>query len=247
MAERVSRRMRNDEMLVTSFGATRLRMELDKIPLWRGDHVPVRQLIDDFARYVYLPRLTGPPVLLEAMRNGLSLMTWEQDSFAYADSYDEPTCRYRGIHHGPRAALSDSDTGLLIRPEVALGQLSTEIPSDEPPSPDESEGSYILKPRKPDEVQDPPITPPDPEPATPPRKARRYHGSVELDSTRIGRDASQIADEVMSHLSGLLGANVRVTLDIEAHIPDGAPDHVVRTVTENSRTLKFDDSGFEEE
>ena len=65
--------MRNDELLVTSFAGTRLRMELDRIPLWRGDHVSVRQLLDDFARYSYLPSLTEPTVLLEAMRNGLSL------------------------------------------------------------------------------------------------------------------------------------------------------------------------------
>jgi len=32
-----------------------------------------------------------------------------------------------------------------------------------------------------------------------------------------------------------------------AEIPAGAPDNVVRTVTENSRTLKFGSSGFETE
>jgi hypothetical protein len=26
-------------------------MELDRIPLWRGDHVSVRQLVEDFASY----------------------------------------------------------------------------------------------------------------------------------------------------------------------------------------------------
>ena len=34
---------------------------------------------------------------------------------------------------------------------------------------------------------------------------------------------------------------------IEAAIPDGVPDNVVRTVTENSRTLKFTSHGFERE
>ena len=63
----------------------------------------------------------------------------------------------------------------------------------------------------------------------------------------MGRDAGRIADEVISHLAGLVGSNVRVTLEIEAEVPDGAPDHVVRTVTENSRTLKFTDHGFEKE
>jgi len=38
-----------------------------------------------------------------------------------------------------------------------------------------------------------------------------------------------------------------VTLEVEAQIPSGVPDHVVRTVTENSRTLKFTSHGFEKE
>ena len=51
----------------------------------------------------------------------------------------------------------------------------------------------------------------------------------------------------VSGLSGLMGANVRVVLEVEADISDGAPENVVRTVTENSRTLRFDSHGFESE
>jgi len=80
-----------------------------------------------------------------------------------------------------------------------------------------------------------------------PAKPKRYHGSVILDSARVGRDAGRIADEVITHLVGLVGSSVRVTLEIEAEIPQGAPDNVVRTVTANSRTLKFTSSGFETE
>jgi hypothetical protein len=35
--------------------------------------------------------------------------------------------------------------------------------------------------------------------------------------------------------------------DDEERIRGGAPDHVVRTVTENSRTLKLTSQGFEQE
>lgn len=77
----------------------------------------------------------------------------------------------------------------------------------------------------------------------------RVHGSVSLDANRVGRDAGgKIAEEVISHLVGLVGANVTVTLEIAAEVPEGAPDSVVRTVTENARTLKFGPgSGFEKE
>ena len=88
---------------------------------------------------------------------------------------------------------------------------------------------------------------PDPPLPTPKLSAKRYHGSVGLDPTRVGKEASQVADEVIAHLAGLLGVDMKLTLEIEAHMPEGAPEHVVRTVTENSRTLNFDDSGFENE
>jgi hypothetical protein len=35
------------------------------------------------------------------------------------------------------------------------------------------------------------------------------------------------------------GSTVKVTLEIEAEVEPGTPENVVRTVTENSRTLKF--------
>ena len=62
---------------------------------------------------------------------------------------------------------------------------------------------------------------------------------------RAPRDAGRIADEIVSHLSGLMNSTVKVTLEIDAEIPSGAPDQVVRTVTENCRTLKFTSQGFE--
>src|SRR5207249_2183265 len=90
----------------------------------------------------------------------------------------------------------------------------------------------------------PPI---DPSPAPRVAKQRRYHGAARLEPLRTTRDASQIADAIVQHLASLPGARVRITIEIEAEIPDGAPDHVVRTVTENSRTLKFESFGFEEQ
>jgi hypothetical protein len=66
-------------------------------------------------------------------------------------------------------------------------------------------------------------------------------------AARVGRDAGRIAEEVISHLAGLVGSEVVVTLEIEAELPAGAPEGVVRTVTENCRALKFTTHAFEEE
>src|SRR5690606_9021434 len=51
--------------------------------------------------------------------------------------------------------------------------------------------------------------------------------------------ASRIAEEVIAHLTRLAGSDVSVTLEIEARVPGGVPANVVRTVTENGRTLRF--------
>ena len=234
LAVRASKKLKNDELLVTSLGSARLRMDLDKVPLWRGDHVAIRQLVEDFGRYLYLPRVRDPEVLLGAIRGGFSLLTWEKDSFAYAESYDEGAGRYRGLRGGQQVLVVDADApGLLVKSEIARKQLDAETK----PEPTPTGGPE----------QPPPEPRPD-QPTTPEAaKPKRFHGTVELDPERVGRDAGRIADEVISHLSGLVGANVKVTLEIEAEIPNGAPDNVVRTVTENSRTLKFTSQGFEKE
>jgi predicted AAA+ superfamily ATPase len=243
LAVRASKKLKGDELLITSFAATRLRMELDRVPLWRGDHVAIKQIVEDFARYLYLPRLKDSAVLLGAIRDGFGLLTWERDSFAYAESFDENAGRYRGLRGGQIVPLADSDAPeLLVKGVTARKQMDTEIVKapvgGPPPGPTGQQGGT----KEPGGVTAEPGKPV-PSAAQP----KRFHGTVTLDATRVGRDASRIADEVIAHLSGLVGATVTVTLEIEADIPSGAPDHVVRTVTENSRTLKFTSHGFEKE
>jgi predicted AAA+ superfamily ATPase len=247
LAARASKKLRSEELLVPSLAGTRLRMELDRVPLWRDDHVSVRQLAEDFARYPYLPRLRDPQVLSTSIQDGMGLLLWHQESFAYADAFDETTRRYRGLKCGQRAdVFHDTGTGLVVHPDAARKQqqadeaaaAATSISSNDPGGvsspidrPAVGSGTGISTPA----------------PATGPLKPRRYYGTVTLDASRVGRDAGKIADEVIAHLVGLVGSTVTVTLEIEALIPNGAPDTLVRTVTENSRTLKFKTHGFEQE
>jgi len=243
LAVRASKRLRNDELLLTSLAGTRLRMELDRIPLWRGDHVQVRQLVEDFARYVYLPRLKEPAVLVRAVRDGVSLLSWEQDGFAYADSYDEATGRYRGLRYGQNLSLSDSDPqGLLVKPEAARRQIQAEqstVPAPMGVAPSAAAGGTAPAGGEP--------TSPTPTgaPETTAALPKRFHGSVALSPLRLGAEAGRIAEEVLAHLSSLPGAQVEVRLEIQVTVPQGVPEQVTRIVSENCRTLKFTSHGFE--
>jgi hypothetical protein len=238
LAVRASKKLKGDELLLTGFAPSRLLIELERVPLWRGNHVEVKQLVQDFARYLYLPRLRNPAVLLTAIHEGISLVTWQHDGFAYADSYDEVANRYRGLRAGTLVSLTEDAAGLLVKPEVAMKQLNAEKAPETPK--DKKEGvedpdDKIRDGKQPD--------PPKPSAAQP----KRFHGTVALNPTRVGRDAGQIAEELICHLTGLVGSDVKITLEIEANMPSGAPENVVRTVTENSVALKFISHGFEKE
>ena len=230
-------RIGREDLALPRMAATILRLHLDQVPLWRGDHVPVRQLAEDFATYLYLPRLKAPAVLADSVREGVGLLSWTLDSFAYADSYDEAEKRYSGLRAAVGVETTPDDHGLVVKPDVASAQLEREAPSPADPVPGvEDERAPVPEDdgdRPPEEDERP--------------RARRFHGSVNLDPQRVGRDAGQIAEEVIAHLVGLVGSDVRVSLEIEADMPEGAPDRVVRAVTENSRQLKFSSHGFEAE
>lgn len=238
LAVRASKKLRGDELLITSFAGTRLRMELDRVPLWRGSHVAVRQLFEDFAKYLYLPRLADSAVLAGAVVDGLKLLTWRHDSFAYADSYDEAAERYRGLRGGELVSVSEaSASGLLVRADVAQKQMEADVPINPPGPIAPGGGGGVERPGGgtgdgPGKSPDKPVM-------------RRFSGSVELDVTRVGRDAGRVAEEVIAHLSSLVGAEVTVTLEIEAAVPSGVPEDKVRIVNENARTLKFQHQAFE--
>jgi len=246
LAVRIVKKLRHDESLIFSMSSVILRKHLDDVPLWQGDHVSIRQLVEYFCRYLYLPRLNSADVLIQAIQDGLKSLTWRTDTFAYADAFDEASKRYKGIQAGQLVHLMVDSTGILVKPDVAAAQLEAEIASVNAGNGRPVEKAPVGVSPDPDPSG---LFTPEPSDGAPPAEklARRYYGTVTLDSTRVGLEASRIGEAVVAHLAGLDGAQVKITLEIEAYIPAGAPDHVVRIVTENGRTLKFGNQGFERE
>jgi hypothetical protein len=58
---------------------------------------------------------------------------------------------------------------------------------------------------------------------------------------------ASLSAEVIQHLTSLIGAEVEVTMEIQARVAEGIPENVVRTVSENCKTLKFQTQGFEQD
>jgi len=239
LAERVSVKLRHDDLLRNRLAPSTLRVELDNVPLWRGNHVEVKKLVEDFAKYLYLPRLTAPHVLTEALVEGVTMTSWQIDGFAYADSYDDELKRYRGLTVGKLLTLDTDDHGLIVKSEVAAVQMAkdAEIAAAKVGAQKPSESAVIGSVRN---NQNQGATQPEQ-----PKLPTHFHGRTSIDPMRINRDTARLAEEVVQHLTGKLGAKVEITIEINATIPDGVDANTSRTVTENCRTLKFDYFDFE--
>ncbi len=228
--DRAARKLRNDGLLIYEWSPDILRMELDRY-IWsdeRGWEVRLKQLWEYLAQYCYLPRLYDQQVLIKAVEAGIGRL---DAPVAYA------TGKSSEGHH----------TGLVIR---QLGQVFFD------------ETSLVIHPDhivEPPEVKPPPVirnggedynTGAGQKPAKPPEPAKkvlsRYYGRVDLDPQRVNKDMGLIVEEVIERLTSQMGCDVEITLEISARLPAGFDESTVRTISENSRTLKFKNYNFEE-
>ncbi len=244
IALKAAKKLRNDEMMMSKMGGIRLRMEIDKVPLWEGDHISIKKLSEYFAQYLYLPRLKNSNVMADAITDGLLLTTWEEDSFAYAERWDDKKGRYQGLKVCEGVRIDIDADGLLVKPEAAQKQIQEE--SQIKPFGTGQTTTGIAEPQSVGGYGQGRVTGGEQsQPA--PRRAVRFYGSVNLSPLRIGSEAGKVAQEVLQHLTSLVGAEAEVSIEIQVNVPEGIPDETVRTVTENCNTLKFKAHGFEQD
>jgi len=227
--DRAARKLRQSELLIPRWSPDNLRIELDRF-LWRDqDHVGVKQLWEYLARYCYLPRLCDENVLLDAITDGIA----RQDApFGYATRVTDDGI-YSGLVLGERASIYFDESSVVVRPEIAAQQiedLRSEMPAAKP-----NPGQTGIRDAAPSEFVEPS------------KLTSRYHGTVDLDPQRVNREMGFIVEEVIQRLTSLTGTDVEITLEISAHRSEGFDDATIRTINENSRTLKFRSHGFEGE
>ena len=65
-----------------------------------------------------------------------------------------------------------------------------------------------------------------------------------MDNTRINREVNTYVQEILQHLMNVDDANVDIRLEVQVDASKGIPSSTIRTVSENCKTLKVDDFGF---
>jgi len=238
---RVLKKLTSQSQLYNDFASSELRINLDRIPLWRGDNVSVRQLREDFAKYLYLPKLSSAHLLQQAIESGLSLVSWQKDSFAYAESFDEENARYRGLRAGTSVMISLDGYGLLVKPDIAETQLSKERAEAEAKKAADAANPTTPYPATGSGSGETTANEEDPKTA----KRTRFIGHVDTDATRFFRSTDDIEKEILKHLNLATGTKVKITIHIEATNHDGFSQDTERTLKENGRTLGFGNVEFD--
>ena len=222
LAKRTATKVKNDGALIPALGGLTLRHHLDE-KLWRDkDHVGVGQLTEWFARYLYLPRVVNRDVILGAIG-------WRRQPRTHPPSPLRSTRRR-------------SPPGLQVRG----GVIENTTPLQPRGGPQEADKAARRGHRGGDGPRQSRSNGPPRSARTGARSSRTCSSAPPSMEPRIPR-RRPVAEEVLQHLSTLPGARVEVRLEVQVHVPDGVGDDVVRTVTENANTLKFDSHGFERE
>jgi len=225
LADRIGNKLEAEEKLISRYSGTRVRMDLDRIPLWNEKRdVKISDLWDAYCRFPYLPRLANYEVLEHALRDGIAKIDWVSDGFAYAEAREGES--YRGL---VAAAIPlTSRSGLLVHPDIAAPLLK--------PAP--------VPPPKPGDDDDP--TPPPPPPPPPPgEKKVRFYATFTLDSGRGVGQLGDILNDVVDHLKKQPGSSVEITLEVRAQNADGFSAQTIRVVNENSRARGSNNPEFE--
>lgn len=229
--EKAQEKMFQQEMMIDEpWSPAILKMTMDSYSLWKEeDYVSIKDLWGYLTTYCYLPRLLKEDVLLSAIERGVT----DGDYFTYADGYDGK--KYLGLKYKEHP-IADRMNGLIVKLEPALKQIAEEKVAPGPINPPQPVNSGEEDYPKPPVVNEPkpPVTPVRP-------KHKHFAVSIKLDNTRVVNNVSKIYDEIISQITNLDGADVEITLNIEAEVEDGFDESTERTLTENCRTLKSDD------
>ena len=224
LAKRTSDKLSSEEKLIGTYSGVRIRMDLDRRELWSesGD-IAVHKLWETYARFPYMPRLANRDVLYSAIANRATTITWQQDTFAYAEAHDGE--RWLGLHTDD--AVPPAPSGLLIHPDrVPEPEEQSELGAGEPPV-----GT--------DGLAGPTTPPSGPEPES--SKPTQFYAQFTLDPVRCIKQLGEIAD----HVSSKLGDDVELVLEVRAKSEEGFEESTRRTVSENARSLGAESSEFE--
>jgi len=175
-------------------------------------------------------------VLAQAISKGAA----SRDFFGTA--YGQHEGKFDGFKLGDANVQLD-DTLLLIEPNAADAYDKANQPK--PIETPLGGGSGPIPPGPtPPGLVPPGVTPPGTTPPVP-AKAKSFHGNVTINPTMAKMRLVQVAEEIIATLAADPNAEIKISVEIHATFPNGAQDQTKRAVSENAKTLGFNNAEWE--
>jgi predicted AAA+ superfamily ATPase len=270
LAERAAEKLFRSEQLIRVLAPSILGLTLRKelAGVWKHGDLSVGDLWAYFVQYPYMPRLLSRDVLDRAVDGALNAIGFEtivDERFALASGKDEQTGKYVSLVLPPSAdaLFQVTDSTLLVDWDAAVEQRDAaaraatleraaslddgaRVADDElsrgdasvPEGPDAGlvDASASVAASSGTAVGLSPVA----------SCMTRYFGSVRIDPSLYAKDFGTIGYEIIERLKAI-GAKLEISLEIQATKTEGFSEGEIRTIKENSNSLKFDNAGFEEE
>ena len=244
IVSKAAKKMIQGEQIINTWAPALLKMSLDEL-LWKdSDNIMIKKLWEYLCTYCYLPRLANYSVLEDAIAKGVH----STEFFGIAAGYSGE--RYIDLKLN-ETVYSINPSDLLVKPAVAMKQIMEEGkvagPSSGMQGDTDSAGGGESG-----TVSGQSLTggisghPGDDTGSGTAPKNTRFFMSAKLDNTRVNKNVNDYLTEIIQHLMSVDGADVELTLEVSVTAPEGIPTSTVRTVSENCRTLKIQDFGFED-
>ena len=226
-----SDRMINDQAIWSELGPENLNRYLEKFVWNEHRHLLLRDLVDHFNRWVYLPRLVDRRVLANSVQSSIGATV--PGPFGYAERWSDEEQSYFGLRVSQATGAQvviDSDS-VIVRSDVAkefevsqdASKLSDAATPDDPMSGDHNGGHATSSATLVETT------------------GNRFQGVVMISSDRPVRDFGKIVEAIVDQVSILPNASVSIKVEIDAEAPSGFDKATTRTLIENARTLKFID------
>ena len=234
LPQRIARKLESEERLITTYGGARVRMDLDRIPLW-SEHqdITLDVLWKAYSQFPYLPRLASFEVLASAVADGVAKLTWDTETFAYAEAHDGN--RWVGLVAAQQVLPRAS--GYIVAGPAAKRQMDSEAKPWNGGDSGSTSGGEMEASRGTaggvDETSNEASSSPS---STGQLLPVGFYGRFSLDSVRAIRQLEDILQNVVEHLSRTNSGSVELTLEINARSV-GFDDRVQRVVNENAGQL----------
>ena len=225
----IENKLREEEWIITEWSPIHLANTLTQWYFKDGQaEVVTKKLLNDFANYLYLPRLTSEAVLKSTIMQGVMA----EEFFGY--SQGKSGGRYLGLKIGAPASVVIDDTSVLVEKDTAIKQRAKE--RSDAPSQLESNISGFSTPATQGWIQPSGALPTNPSKTD---KRNFFSASKELNARSAKLHFEDVIDKILRQLTERVSTSVTISVTIDAVDENAFDEEIIRSISTACEELQF--------